>query len=396
MAGRGTGSDHSFLIVCVASAAWAFSFGLGAPLASLWLRDAGQSDTVIGLNTACHYLGIAAAAGLVPPLLRRWGHRCTIVGLVVSGLTVALFPWGHNLTGWFALRLLDGAAGALSLIPMETEINQKAPPEQRARRFGTYALAVALGLAAGTVVGLPLYPVAPRTAFVLGGLLALAAAFLVAWSLPSHVSTAEEEKDYHEIAYGRNILSYGSAWVQGFLEGGMVGHLAVYLMALGLSESAVSGLLGAVMLGVIAAQLPLTALADRLGRTRVLLACYAVCLVALAVLPFLGPSFGLAALLLLSAACSAALYPLGLALLGERAPAEATARANARFLACNCLGSLTGPALCGLAMDRFGKPALFLTGEAALVVVLATWIIRRRVRARRAAAEGAVAGRRAA
>src|SRR5438876_5977310 len=97
--------------ICVAGLLWAFSFGLGAPLASLWLGDAGYGDTVIGLNTAVYYLGIALTATLVPGMMRRWRRGTLVAGMLASALTVALFPWGGSLTGWFALRVLNGAAG---------------------------------------------------------------------------------------------------------------------------------------------------------------------------------------------------------------------------------------------------------------------------------------------
>src|SRR5262249_41361408 len=142
------------VVLCVAAACWAFSFGLGAPLASAWLHDAGHGNTVVGLNTGTYYLGIALAAGLVPALMRRWGRGCNVLGMLLSGATVALFPWGGSLAGCFVLRVLNGVAGALSLIPLETLVNQNAPPERRARDFGIYAFCVALGWALGTLVGM--------------------------------------------------------------------------------------------------------------------------------------------------------------------------------------------------------------------------------------------------
>ena len=56
-----TAPGRSLLVICCASAGWAFSFGVTAPLASLWLKQAGHSDTVIGLNTAVYYGGLALA-----------------------------------------------------------------------------------------------------------------------------------------------------------------------------------------------------------------------------------------------------------------------------------------------------------------------------------------------
>jgi MFS family permease len=63
--------------------------------------------------------------------------------------------------------------------------------------------------------------------------------------------------------------------------------------------------------------------------------------------------------LFLVGAFSGAFYPLGLSILGERIPESGLARANARYLAINCLGSLCGPVITGSVMERFGKPGMF-------------------------------------
>src|SRR5262249_15864976 len=149
-----------------------FSFGVEAPLASLWLQDAGHGQTLIGLNAAIYFLGIAAAAGLVPALMRRWGRGCIVGGMVASGLTVAAFPWAGGLVGLFLLRALNGGASALSLIPLETWLGQQSRPEQRARNFGFYVFCLGLGMALGTLTGLHLYPLLPHLTFAVGGTVA--------------------------------------------------------------------------------------------------------------------------------------------------------------------------------------------------------------------------------
>ena len=181
-------SARQLAALCVASVGWAFGFGLGAPLASLWLQDAGASDTVIGLNTGVYYLGIALAAGAVPWLMRHWGAGCLLLGMFASALTAAAFPWGGGLAGWFALRALNGGAAALSLIPLETFVNHRSPPEHRARNFGYYAFCIALGMALGTLVGLEMYAHRPRLAFLLGGAAAVVGGVVVLlWRPAPHV-----------------------------------------------------------------------------------------------------------------------------------------------------------------------------------------------------------------
>jgi MFS family permease len=376
MAAHASASRRLLLVLCVVSAGWAFSFGLSVPLAALWLEHHGCSQKVIGLNSSAYYLGVAGASLVLPALMRRSGRGCVVAGMVVDGLTTALFPFGVALPGWLALRLLAGVATALSLIPMETLVNQDALPEKRAADFGVYAFCVALGIGLGALVGVPLYPLAPRLAFALGGTVALASAALVWWELPPD-RIAEEEASAAPLSFAANFLSYGTAWAQGALEAGMFTFLSGYLLALGYSEGGVSGLLGVLFAGVIVFQIPLAQLADRFGRTRMLLGCHAVVLVGVALLPWLLGPLGLGATLFVVGACCAALYPLGLAVLGERVPPLAMGRANAWYLASNCAGSLTGPVLSGAAMDLLGRRALFASAATTVVAVVGLWLVGR-------------------
>jgi MFS family permease len=365
------------LVVCLASGCWAFGFGLAAPsgLCSLWLQQAGCCDTVIGLNTSVYYFGILLASAFVPWMIRAWDRKCVIAGMVLSGLSVALFPWGEGLAGWLVLRFVNGLAGAMSLVPTETMVNHNAPPEQRARNFGFYAFSVALGIAVGILAGLQLFEADALLAFWLGGAVSLVGAILIWRALPVEATFPEEEFIRSPIDVPGNLLSFASAWSQGFLEGGMVAFLTTYLLFLGYSEGGASWLLGGTMVGVILFQIPVAWLADKLGRLAVLFGCYGVVVAGLLCLPLSAGLAWLGIWLFLLGACSSAFYPLGLALLGERVPPSGLAKANAWYLALNCLGSLIGPLLMGKAMDVFGKHALFTVGEAAVLFLLAAWAI---------------------
>jgi MFS family permease len=371
-------SARALAVLCLVSAGWAFSFGLGAPLASLWLSDAGYSDSVVGLNTGVYYLGIAVTAAVVPLLMRRLGLSCPVLGFVLSGLTVVLFPWGGSLAGWFGLRLLNGVGGAMSLIPLETYVNRHSPPEQRSRNFGFYAVAIALGWALGNFVGLQMYDGASRAAFVLGGLVTLAVLPLLGRGLPWPAEPPADRGGRVPLPWRRGLLSFGSGWSQGFLEGSMVSLLPLYLLFTGLSKDEVSWLTSGVMIGVILFQVPVAWLADRLGRAPVLLGCNVVVLAGLIILPFCSYPVALPVCLFLVGACSGAFYPLGLSLLGEQVGDAALARASACFLALNCLGSLVGPVVTGVVMDCFGKPAMPAGGIAAVALILAAWAVFRR------------------
>src|SRR5262245_42283470 len=205
------------LLLSLASAGWAVSFGLGTQLASLWLADAGWSRRAIGLNQSAYYLGVALTSALVPALMRRHARACVVAGMVLDALTTAAFPWVAHAGGWHALRLLGGAGTALSLIPMETQVNHNAPDGRRARDFAFYAVFVALGIGIGAAAGAYFHPSAPRCAFALGGLVTLLATALAAAATPR--TCAHEEKDSDRVPLARPVpfLGLGSAWAQGFL-----------------------------------------------------------------------------------------------------------------------------------------------------------------------------------
>lgn len=374
-------SRRTLRMLCLASGGWAFNFGLAAPLAALWLRDAGYSAGVIGLNTSLYYIGVALAAFAVPSLMQRASRLCVVGGILADALVTALFPWTVSLPAWFLLRFLGGAATALSIIPMETLVNHNAPPQSRARDFGIYAFSVALGIALGSLIGLPLYPLAPRLTFALGGLVTLASA-LAAW-LGWPVGQAFQPDEVVDVrleslTYAANALCYATAWVQGFLEGGLITFLSIYLLGRSYTEGTVSLLVGVLFAGVIVCQVPLAWLADRLGRSRVLIGCHGLLLLSLLSIHWEPGTPRLAVSLFLLGTCCGALYPLGLALLGDRVHSAGLARANAFYLASNCAGSLSGPVLFGLVIDWFGEPAQFLAGMAAVVAVLLLGAVRRR------------------
>jgi MFS family permease len=365
--------SRNLTVLCGASLMWGFSFGIGAPLASLWLHDRGCSATVIGANTGAYYLSVALAGCLAPFLMKRLGRGCLVLGMLASGSAVAAFPWCGSLTGWFLLRALNGVGGALFIIPTETLVNRNAPPAKLSRDFGYYAFSMATGIALGTFIGTQMYPSWPRLAFLLGGVVSLAGLVLILSGLTAPAIRATEDTRAGNLDLVRNFLSFGAAWSQGFLEGGMLALLPVYLLAHGLSDEGVGWLMSGTMMGVISMQVPLAWLADRLGRTRVLMICHGVTIVALAALLPGGGVPLLAICLFMAGACSSAFYPLGLARLGEQVSATALPRASAWFLGINCMGSLTGPVISGIAMDYLGASALISTALLAVLLVLLLW-----------------------
>jgi MFS family permease len=362
-------------VVCLACGVWAMSFGLGSQVISHRLKHEGYSDTAIGLNHTLHYVGLAVGSLLAPRLVRRWGRRCPILGMLLSAGTLAGFPLGGNLAGYGLLRLLNGVAGALTVIPLETALGRGGHPDTRSRSFACYGVALTLGGAIGIWMGLYAYVPGGWAVFLLGGALPVAGAALLAlWFVLPH--TKEDAAATNAaVPWRGNVLSFGTAWCQGFLEGGMLAFLSLYLLSLGMTAEAAGGLVGLSMVGVIVFQLPLSWLADCFGRVRVLLGCYAVVALALWWVPRSEAPLALALGLFALGACAGAMYPLGLSLLSANVADAALPRAYAWYLAMECVGSQLGAAVMGQGRDWWGEASMFAVGLAAVGLVLAIWAV---------------------
>ena len=103
----------------------------------------------------------------------------------------------------------------------------------------------------------------------------------------------------------------------------------------------------------------------------------------LALTPWAGSSIWLASCLFLLGACSGAMYPLGLSLLGERISEGSLAKAYAWYLAMECVGSQMGASAMGQARDWWGEAGMFAAGLMAVGLALAPWVVVRMRASRR-------------
>jgi MFS family permease len=373
-------SSSRLTVVCLAIAGWGFGFGVGTQVVSLWAKQRGASDSLIGWLHAVYYLGVAVAAVAVPLLSRRWGLRTVLAGMALSAVTLALFPWSRGEIDWFVLRALSGAGCALSVIPLETLLSQSSPPEKRTQVFGWYGFAITLGGAIGMGLGPVIHPEVlsdDPTAMLIAAIGPALGFVLIAVSLDLSTRLIEDEANV-ALPIRTNVLPFGTAWGQGFLEGGLIAFLTLYLTKhVELSQDLAGVVLGTTVVGIVAFQVPASMLGDRYGPLRVLLVCYVVAIAGLLASPWILDVWALTAVLLVFGAFTGAMYPLGLSLLGRNTPPSGQPKAYAMYLGLECVGSVVGAAVTGHARDRWGEEALFHAGTIALVLVLLIWFATR-------------------
>ena len=350
---------RSLLPVFAACGAIGLQAGVALPLVPLALERQGADKLTIGIVAAAWAVGMLATASHIPRLAARFGAVPFILGAVVAGSALTV---GYTLTDsvvvWFVLTFLHGVVGGVPWVVSEIWMNVVAEEKQRGRVMAVYAMLVALGLALGPFV-LQLVGVYGPTPFLTCAGLAL----LVALPLLPYWRTAPPIDHPDDSGYRAVIAGAPLAMLAGFAcglgEQVAFSFLPVYAVGAGVSAETGALWLSVFVIGNVILQWPIGWMADHFDRRAVLAGCTLASAVLVVVLSALSAqSLVIIAVIALWGGLSFSIYPVGLALLGQRFGAGDMARANTAFSMLYIFGGLIGRPLAGAAMDAFGDPGL--------------------------------------
>ncbi len=338
------------------------------PLVALSMEKRGFEPWIIGANASTAALGIVLIAPFVPAIMGRLGvARAMIGGVVIGTSCIALFPFVDSLWAWFLLRFVGAAGIAIHWVLSETWMNAVATKGGRGRALAIYVTLMAGGFAIGPaligVVGTDGY--LPFMIFAVA--LGVSAFPLV---LVRHLG-----KDLMVGGTGSPMLLaraaptvLAAAITTGLYDAAIMPFLPIWGLRLGFEEATAVGLLTWFLLGNAVLQLPIGWLADRFDRRAVLLLCGVVGIAGPLMAPFFvdGPIV-LVVFLLVWGGFAFGPYTVGLVMIGERFRGGELAAANAAFVMCFEIATMSGPTMAGVAMDLWEPHGLM-----ALLTVVAT------------------------
>jgi len=168
-----------------------------------------------------------------------------------------------------------------------------------------------------------------------------------------------------------------AAFACGFGEHVAFSFLPVYAVGGGVSAETGALWLSAFVMGNVILQWPIGWLADHADRRAVLAGCTLASAILVVILPMVSVrSLDAIGVVMLWGGVSFAIYPVGLALLGQRFKGGDIARANTAFSLLYILGGLISRPITGAAMDAVGDRGLGWTlaacyGAATLAALLA-------------------------
>jgi MFS family permease len=348
----------SLLAAMAAITVFGFALGLMFPLLSLIMEAAGVSPKLIGLNTAMQPLGILAAGLIVPRFIRRFGAKRTVVaGAYAAALIILAYPYVPIFWWWFALRFIQGFAVSILFTVSEAWIIQFAEGRYRSRILALYASTMALSFGAGPAL-LSQIGTAGSLPFAIGALV------LIVATIPIYF--LREEPHDEEDAGALSTLSFApkapvlllAVAAFGIIDAANLSLLPIWGVKKGMTVEMAALALTAFIIGNTLLQFPIGWLADHAPKRLVMIGCGVATAAASVLLPL---SYGtplMWLMLVVAGACSAGIYTVALAELGDRFKGADLVAGSATFATMWGVGALAGSLLSGWSMNRFGPDGL--------------------------------------
>jgi MFS family permease len=334
--------------------------GLVAPLIAIVLAEHGADSVVVGLVGTTMFATFTASSFPIGQATDRIGPKPVLfVGLAIYAVSILMFAFIDSTLLFFVVRGIEGIGAAGISVATETMISKLSAPKERARRMSYYGLSVGLGWAAGPLTGALLFGIRPELPFVACFVLSLASAGLVAAFIPHMGSSSHRVKGIFTGLSRQLVVPVSAGALYGYLMSSLVTLFPLYLKELGVKEEQMGTIITAVIAGTILSQVPIGRAADRFGKRATIVAC-AVALSGIFGLMTLHTSWqSFLVTGALAGAMAGSFYPVGLAMIGSFSSADRLGAATSLFSLAFGIGSLTGPAISGLAMSHFGNRWLF-------------------------------------
>jgi MFS family permease len=322
---------------------------------------AGFSTTELGLIGTGWAIGFMSGCVVLPGLVRRIGHVRAFGALTsVAAITILLNLLIVAPPFWIALRALTGFCFAGTTMIVESWLNERVTHETRGRFFSVYQM---LNYAASTG-GQLLLVITPPTEyfpFVLGAILYCLALLPTTLSrAPAPAPMKATRIDLAAIYLVSPVAAVGCLLI-GLINGAFGTLGPVYAARIGLPIGTVALVMSGALIGGALMQVPLGRLSDRFDRRRVLIAvATAAAVISLAIVLIRPREETL--LTVLAVAYGALTFPMYALLVAHAndyaAPGEFV-RVSSGLLLLYGIGTMVGPVLAAIGMDRLAPEGLF-------------------------------------
>jgi MFS family permease len=353
---------RSLVGVIAAMAVVNLVYGITFPLLALVLDSQNVSKSLIGLSTIVQAGAVLAIAPFAPGLMARFAPaklmQAMSVALALLFIIAGLYP---NVWFWFPLRLVIGAATALLWIASEALINELAVERWRGRIIAIYASVGAAGFALGPLLLIITGPegMAPFVATSVMILLAGLPLFYVTHNRLEF--SGGSNQGIWRIFLLAPVIMLANVVYAASAES-IITFFPLYGMHFGMTTEFALGLMTIMGAGGMILALPLGWVADHVNRMGMLVFILIFTMTCLLAMPHVLQlqTWLVFLFVFVFGGVEGMIYALGVVLIGERFRGAQLASATTAFSACWGAGTMLGPLLVGVGMDRFGNESMLL------------------------------------
>ena len=364
--------------------------GLQISLLPVYAGNADWGVASIGYIGSSYFLGFVFGCIVNPHAIGRVGHIRAFTVMAALACT-ALLAAGMlvHVAVWLVCRFVFGIAMAGMYMVIESWLNSISPQTHRSRILAVYTMVCLLGIAVGqSLLGLESEPGLR--------LFMLAALFTALAIIPVGLTQVSSPAAVPAVAFSPGALLRASevAIVVSALAGIATGTYwslgPLFAQSIGMSSAQAGLLMGSGVLGGALVQIPIGYFADHVDRRRIM-SMIAIAGAAFAVLAMMIVSPGGANPLVFASmfAVGAAIMPMYALCIGhahdnsEMSLVEITSS----VLIVNGLGSVVGPIVAAIVMQRYGARVFFVF-IAVTLALIAVWAIYRLLVVERAETHG--------
>jgi MFS family permease len=370
---------RSIIVVIATVSIVAVTLGLTWPLLSLILESRGVGAAMIGLSSASQTLAILFIMPLAPSILARFGTigpiRISIAVIIISLLLLPAIP---NIYAWFPIRFLLGMAIEILLIACDVWVNQVAEEKTRGRVIGIYGFVLTGGFAVGPMI-INITGIEGWAPFLTGAAIIGLGALPLAWArgLTPPIEGVAKGRLLFYLRVAPTLMVAGLMY--GLVDSSILSFLPIYGLGFGFDQATVVNMLTVLILGSVAAQLPLGWLADHVGGRQMIIGCTVFTLLPAVALPFvLDTPLLMWPTLMIWGAALGGFYTVSMVAMGRRYKGAELVAINAAFVVFWGLGAITGPAITGGAIEVWSFNAMPVVVAVCCLLYLPLAIIRLR------------------
>ncbi|MFA9456746.1 MFS transporter [Halalkalibacter sp. AB-rgal2] len=334
-----------------------FAMGTIVPIATTYMTQLQTSSVWIGVISSSFFLTMALGSiYLVRTINGKDVSIIIILGLVTTAICSMIFPFVQSTITWLVLMSLMGMGISFNLVGVQTAMHSLTQSDSKALVSGVYSLFFACGFVISAISGPIIYDWNNWMPFFIASFALFVTSWFIYLKLKGAIIVPHNQK---RNVFTRVKLPLYGAFVYGFIETTVIALYPMYLLMRGIEITMIGFAFGIFVFGGVIGTIPVTYLADRIGREK----CYGLT-VAISVLSIIGimtfTSFtGILIFSFITGFAVGPLYALSLALTVQDLKNDELSSGTALFTFTYGIGSAAGPILSAIAIQLFGVNHLF-------------------------------------